>query len=577
MEKLKRNGSIIVIFAVFSAIVLLPQLNQHALILGGDSSFHLNRFYDAMMQIKRGDYQYFISLDGFFQSGRVVNALYGPYLAYFNGWLLLITGSWFKYQLVSDWLVNLLAALSMYYLLRTNRVRKNYSVWLALFFVTTYCISTWTLNQQFLAWGTALMPLGIAAATRMIRQPKEPVKVLELTLAVTAMMQTHVLSTLFLVVILAIFFVIAWFKTSKRVDLVKKVMWSALLTLLLTSNVWGAMLELYSSNHLLAPFKNTIPLSNGIVNFTADGSQMSLWMALLVTCQVALSLFNWQRWTLLNKTVTIVGGSLLIASTSLLPWDTLFKWIPGLSMLQFPYRLLGPASILLLLGLGLSLTMLADTHEPAPNQIDGKRLALAIVTLLSTLTLLADMQKSAENWGSDHVLKSRFNMVQRLSGQALRDKFTSPDFGQALIYTYKPTPDYLPMQTSGSATSQAYLNYQQEIAENRHFKKRVHQGKLIVTWYSQNAKLTTVSVVKYRHTKLWLNGKKLTSKDYRLSPIGAVKVQAQPGFNQLELAYKPGKLFNGLMVVNLFAWLGMAIFLAYTLVQRYRRQHANSR
>lgn len=567
MNKFKRGGIVALLFAIFSAMLLLPQLNQHALILGGDSSFHLNRFYDAMMQIKRGQYHYFVSLDGFFQSGRVVNALYGPYLAYFNGFLLFLTGSWFKYQLVSDWVVNMLAACSMYYLLRTNRVRRDYSIWLSLFFVTTYSISTWTLNQQFLAWGTALMPLGIAAATRMFRDSKAPVNVLELTLSVTLMIQTHVLSAVLLVLILAVFFVAAWLGTTNRMQLVKKVLWSALLTLILTSNVWGAMLELYSSNHLLAPFQNMNPLSNGVVNFGTEGSQFSLWLALLAGSQLVLRFSYQQCLSRLNKLVTGVGAILLVASTSLVPWNTIFKWFPSMSILQFPYRLLGPASILLLLGLGLSLTV-ANKYQQRGQKPDFKLLALGLVTVLSTLTLLGNVQKTAANWGSDHVLASRFNVVQRVTGATLRNKFAAKELGTALTYAYKPTPDYLPAKKAGAATAQSYRLYQQQIAENQYFHKKVQGDNLVVTWNSPVAQPTLVSVVKYGHTQLSLNGKQLTPSDYRLSSIGAVEVKAKQGHNQLILTYRPANFFKVLMVLNWLAWLGLVIVLGCAFLRR---------
>lgn len=195
------------IFSLFSIIILLPQINQHALILGGDSLFHMNRFYDAMMQIKEGNIQYFVSMYGYSQSGRIVNALYGPYFAYINGFIMLVTHSWLKYQIVSDWIVNVIAASTMYYLLRSNYVQKSYAVWISLLYVTTYAITAWTISQQFLSWGSALVPLGIAAATRMIRDKNKPVKIIELTMGVTLVVQAHVLTSVVLVSALLCFFI----------------------------------------------------------------------------------------------------------------------------------------------------------------------------------------------------------------------------------------------------------------------------------------------------------------------------------------------------------------------------------
>ncbi len=86
----------------FSLTLLLPQILTKAVVTGDDIVFHYNRFYDTAMQIKSGDFSYIMSLHGYQQSGRIVNALYGPYLAYLQGALLLLAGTWYRYQLLSN-------------------------------------------------------------------------------------------------------------------------------------------------------------------------------------------------------------------------------------------------------------------------------------------------------------------------------------------------------------------------------------------------------------------------------------------------------------------------------------------
>ena len=41
-----------------------------------------------LLQLKNGNFSYFLSLYGFQQSGRIVNALYGPFFAYLQGGLI---------------------------------------------------------------------------------------------------------------------------------------------------------------------------------------------------------------------------------------------------------------------------------------------------------------------------------------------------------------------------------------------------------------------------------------------------------------------------------------------------------
>ena len=77
-------------------IVMYPQLISHGVILGTDSIFHFNRFYDAAKQIQQFNFSYFQSNYCFQQSGRVINAVYGPLFAYLNGALIGILGTWFR-------------------------------------------------------------------------------------------------------------------------------------------------------------------------------------------------------------------------------------------------------------------------------------------------------------------------------------------------------------------------------------------------------------------------------------------------------------------------------------------------
>ena len=64
-------GSLIII--AFAVLLVTPQLFTRKVILGSDSIFHYNRFYEAAMQLKNGNLSYFLSLYGFQQSGRIVN------------------------------------------------------------------------------------------------------------------------------------------------------------------------------------------------------------------------------------------------------------------------------------------------------------------------------------------------------------------------------------------------------------------------------------------------------------------------------------------------------------------------
>ncbi|WP_054750323.1 hypothetical protein [Lacticaseibacillus thailandensis] len=80
---------------IMSFIMILPQLITGSTIVGSDGLFHFNRIYDTAKQLSTGHWSYWQSNFGFQQSGRVVNAVYGPYFAYLMGasWLYCVVGT----------------------------------------------------------------------------------------------------------------------------------------------------------------------------------------------------------------------------------------------------------------------------------------------------------------------------------------------------------------------------------------------------------------------------------------------------------------------------------------------------
>ncbi|XID85245.1 hypothetical protein ACF0HX_04250 [Pediococcus pentosaceus] len=84
--KADRIGIKNILFIFFiSFILVLPQIMNKSIILGADSIFHFNRFYDTYMQFRTGNFSYFQTNFGFQQSGRIINALYGHFVSIWDG------------------------------------------------------------------------------------------------------------------------------------------------------------------------------------------------------------------------------------------------------------------------------------------------------------------------------------------------------------------------------------------------------------------------------------------------------------------------------------------------------------
>ena len=117
---------LLVIFCV-SLLLLLPQLFGRGLILGSDAVFHFNRFMRRASKSKRE-----LSILSFHLWVSAIwtdrQCIVWSIFAYFQGILVLISRSWFQYQLLSNGLLYLLAGTSMYTLLRKLKVSGWLSV-----------------------------------------------------------------------------------------------------------------------------------------------------------------------------------------------------------------------------------------------------------------------------------------------------------------------------------------------------------------------------------------------------------------------------------------------------------------
>lgn len=60
--KSKEKLWVSLIIIAFAVLLVTPQLFTRKVILGSDSIFHYNRFYEAAMQLKNGNFSYFSPL-----------------------------------------------------------------------------------------------------------------------------------------------------------------------------------------------------------------------------------------------------------------------------------------------------------------------------------------------------------------------------------------------------------------------------------------------------------------------------------------------------------------------------------
>ena len=517
---------------VFAILLVTPQLFTRKVILGSDSIFHYNRFYEAAMQLKNGNFSYFLSLYGFQQSGRIVNALYGPFFAYLQGGLILISGTWFRYQIVSRVLLHILAESSMYALLKQCKVKTSIALSLGLLYATTFSIQYWTMRQGFSSWGAALLPYCFIPAIHYVFYQR--VDQVRLALSMALIFQVHVLSALMLVMMYLPFYIYTFVKVtaSKKKETIVKVLIAVILFLLLTVNVWGVLLYLRGANHLLDPFINREIGKNGIDGTARYWLYTPISLMVLLILQFIYAIANWKKLARWKRILHFIYFVFFFLSTGLFPWQYLVEnGNTFAELIQFPFRFFVPATILLLAITGLTVTRFVNWRK----SIAVLLFAFAGVGLIQNIMDTTDRVKSAAQDG-ELISIVKHTYVEG-DYQTISLTMNDSDLSQFLNLVVKPTPDYVPIYgTIGKQNT--YDLYYENIVTNQRTEKLIEDNCLVLTWQADEGEELNLPIVVYKDSILTLNGKELDKDDYNLSTIGTPTVSSQEGKNKLELRYQ---------------------------------------
>lgn len=516
----------------FAILLVTPQLFTRKVILGSDSIFHYNRFYEAAMQLKNGNFSYFLSLYGFQQSGRIVNALYGPFFAYLQGGLILISGTWFRYQIVSRVLLHILAESSMYALLKQCKVKTSIALSLGLLYATTFSIQYWTMRQGFSSWGAALLPYCFIPAIHYVFYQR--VDQVRLALSMALIFQIHVLSALMLAMMYLPFYLYTFVKatTSKKKETILKVLIAVILFLLLTVNVWGVILYLRGANHLLDPFINREIGKNGIDGTARYWLYTPISLMVLLILQFIYAIVNWKKLARWKRILHFIYFVFFFLSTGLFPWQYLVEnGNTFAELIQFPFRFFVPATILLLAITGLTVTRFVNWRK----SIAVLLFAFAGVGLIQNIMDTTDRVKSAAQDG-ELISIVKHTYVEG-DYQTISLTMNDSDLSQFLNLVVKPTPDYVPIYgTIGKQNT--YDLYYENIVTNQKTEKLIKDNYLVLTWQADEGEELNLPIVVYKNSILTLNGKELDKDDYNLSTIGTPTVSSQEGKNKLELRYQ---------------------------------------
>ena len=183
-----------VILLLVAAKISWTQMLTGNMLIGSDSLFHFNRIYEASQQLKHGNFSWFMAIYGYTQSGRVVNALYGPLFAYFLGAILLLVGKWYRFQVITSFLIYFFSGMGFYLAARKVKANRFLAAVLAVVYITIGWVPRWQMGTNFSAISALLLPYAANVALTMVLDKKRPVHWLPLTFLMTFAAESHLLT-----------------------------------------------------------------------------------------------------------------------------------------------------------------------------------------------------------------------------------------------------------------------------------------------------------------------------------------------------------------------------------------------
>ena len=597
---------LIIIIATY--LMIQGQLNTGGFVLNIDTWFHYDRFYDISRQIRSGNFSYFQMNYGFSQSGRIINAFYGPLFAYIMGFLVLITGTWFRFQILSYFLICLLGGSGMYLLVRKVGANKLWSLILALLDLNTSPLQTWFDHSNLTGWGSAIAPFIFIEAVNMVQDKKKPIHWIGLMIGMTAIIQTHLLSSLMITFALIPFAIVGYIFTEQKRQMIVDLIKAVFVTLCLTANVWGALVTVSAQNKL-APIRTHNLVSNMVKVSSSENIRDAILFGVVAIflIQLVYVLFNFKK-SILNDVVTLTGSFFLYISSSLFPWQIVQRVFPFLrSYLQFPFRFLLIADVLLILGIGISISQI--NLKEKQSFYYGALGVLGIILVESCNLSYNRLWQVANNnftplykitdkkyYTTPNEYKKRkyIKYLQGVNSDAeaygMKDfpkgyhyirSFTSDSFfyrnsndfwslrravntkeykGDLFKLVVKVNPDYLPVKNSQVNYSKVNYAFEKEIIEQENKFKKIplKDGALQLQWIGKKNSVRQLPIVMYKQSQLVVNGKKVVPLRYSL--IKAPTILQKKGHNTAVLKFVWPTSFKILFGISIISWLGLIIY-----------------
>ena len=151
------------------------------------------------------------------------------------------------------------------------------------------------------------MPFCLIPFIAMIREKR--IQSYQLGICMALMLQTHLFSTIILLLVYIPAFIYAWMRTEHRKKLLRSLFHAIFIFFALTANVWFAFIEIYGGNEILSPFIN-LNMSLSTINHDASFWLVNpLILVVIITVEIFRGVKEGKMYSILHKVTMVLPVS----------------------------------------------------------------------------------------------------------------------------------------------------------------------------------------------------------------------------------------------------------------------------
>lgn len=558
----KGNWQLILVVLIVPLVIMSPILFNGTALLGVDGYFHYNRIFEAAMQLRDRNLS-FLNLYTFQQAGRIVNQVYSPLVTYFFGALLLLAGTWYKFQILTLYIVYALGILTMYFAATKVGLTKRWALSLGVIYTSSAAVYGFVFGATWKSIALAIVPMVIPSLVHLFEGHFNWRRTVYLGVVVALLAQFQVLTVAIVLPMLLPFFAHGVWVAQAKLRFSGRIVLAAILAIVLSLNTIMPLAEVYR-NTLISPVAmNMVPQTSPIFQpmYTGVNSNSDIVISVMAFLLLGMTIVFWKKLSVVTRFMAIVAIVYLVVGTSLVPWHLLETNYPGLrSFLQMPRRIS-------LTGYALTIVVVGKVFmEVRPENNVVRHLTPVILAVVSVLLLT---QKVANN--VYYVQNEKTPLYAGLQATPrnvyspdihtfvqLQPLFHDGDMGKLIYHVDRTTPDYVPVDSTTETHQPTYDAYMNSFSKQwRLYQHTVNgDGTMTLQWKSTMVhKHRLIPVVQYKRTKIKLNGQLLVESKIKRNAVGAIYVKDKPGVNRLTVEYSPLSVTYMGVIISLVTWL----------------------